>query len=160
MTYQRNTIYLLSVFFAISSSACAKTESLQMNVNPIAYLSAGATPDNTLLARIHISGIDKGCNLRVWDELAVNEFIPGHYVLIDKENGEISLSVKLTGDNWQPDTNSGRGAFLRNPDQITEVELRTNGEQNVKASLVPVHITAHCFFNNPTHEDTVMQKNR
>ena len=148
MLCQKNIFLLFSALSASSSLTHAKTEHLQLKITPIAYLSSGTISDNTLLARIHISGISKGCNLKVWDELAASESIPGRYSLRDKENGKTSLRVKLTGDKWQPTTTTGRGVSQKAIVESSELELRSNGEQTICASIISFHLTAQCVFNN------------
>ncbi|WP_315316085.1 AfaD family invasin [Pantoea vagans] len=144
MSYQKNFCLFLTVMTFALRPVIARAENLHLAVIPEVNLSAGKVADNTPLARIHISGISKNCDLSIWDEMAVNETIPGQYTLIDKLTGKKALDVRLTGYKWQPDTARGKGILKRIPGWNAEVNLVSNGAQFITAKTIPIELTAQC----------------
>ncbi len=153
MLSRRNLfLFISSLIFCLLSSHL-RAEKLNMTIIAQSDLHAGKIPDSTLLARIRISGINSGCVLNVWDETTSNETTPGQYTLSNAENGEINLSVKLHGENWQPNTVSGKGIFIRNSTRFSEIKLLSRGEQFIASSSLTVQLSAKCIMDHLDHKE-------
>lgn len=143
-------IFLLGIF---SAPLYSRTENLKLVIIPITTLAAGKISDNTLLARVYISGVSKACNVNVWDDMAENETIPGYYTLRNEKSGKGFIKVKLKGAQWQPSTLSGKGVHMRTSGKNSALELMSNGEQFVPVSSVHAQLTAQCIAINPNQKE-------
>ncbi|MGK3116291.1 AfaD family invasin [Candidatus Pantoea formicae] len=146
----RKIIFSIIIISSFSSASFySRADNLKLTIIPTAHLAAGKLSDNTLLARVYISGISKSCNVNVWDEMAENESTPGHYTLTIKDNGRGFIRVKLNGAHWQPSTFNGKGVYLRASDKNSALELLSDGEQFITGSSVRVQLTALCYQPQP-----------
>ncbi len=91
--------------------------------------------------------------------MAANETIPGQYTLMDKVTGKKAIEVKLTGENWQPDTARGKGVLKRIPGWNADLDLVTNGSQYISPKTISIQLTARCNATHLGHEEDYQAHN-
>lgn len=123
----------------------AEANTLKITITPRQNLHTGRINDGTEIATIHVSGMRKLCELNIWIDSASQESKPGHYMLTNSIKRSESLIVKLSGDNWQPNTYSGRGIHLMIPEKNSDLRLLAAGEQIISINTWPVTLTAACI---------------
>ncbi|KHJ69696.1 hypothetical protein QU24_02235 [Pantoea rodasii] len=137
--------YLLISILSISLQLqCSIAEAIQMRIIPRTHLTAGVLPDNTVLATIQFWGRRENCVLEAWNTFKDVESMPGEFTMSDDKGGMTRLNVKLSGENWQPNSQTGKGLSFMGIDNNTTLILSTRGEQFTDASTLLIDLTAIC----------------
>jgi len=148
-------IYLIFMLLFVYSRA----DAFQIKIIPRSDLIAGRITDGTELAFVHISGISEGCELHVWESMARNEYTPGHYTLPDKDNHRDMIDIMLSGDDWQPNTDTGKGVKLIKPQANSILRIKASGDQLLGGSTWVMSLTAQCSAQHPLRK-TEPKRNR
>jgi len=143
MYHPAKKIWLIYVFF-ILIFLYSSADAFQIKIIPKSDLIAGRITDGTELAVVRISGMSDDCELHVWENMARNEYTPGHYSLPDKDNHRDMISIMLSGDDWQPNTGTGKGVKLIKPQANSTLRIMASGDQLLGGSTWVMSLTAQC----------------
>lgn len=144
---------LLTISIMITLIPELKAEPLHLTITPKRDLQSGKISEDSLLALIQISGVSDNCIINVWDGFATQEYKPGHYTLLDNSKGLDILKVKLSGENWQPNSITGKGVTLTGAGRSATLMLLSSEEQFQRSQSWSTNINAQCISNNIVIEE-------
>ncbi|MBK0095009.1 hypothetical protein IBT49_03405 [Erwinia sp. S63] len=133
-------IYVAFILICLNSSV----DAFQVTIIPKSDLTTGRITDGTELAIVHISGVNDDCKLLIWENGGGIEHPPGHYSLPDKDNHRDKINIMLAGDDWQPNTYTGKGLTLIKSQPNSTLKIKANGDQLLRGSKWTVSLTAQC----------------
>lgn len=134
---------LLVIMFIVSFQS-SEANTLKLTITPEQDLHAGRINDGAELATIYLSGMSESCVLNVWIEPPGKEIMPGHYILTDRKKGGGELNVRLSGDNWKPDTQAGKGVLSKFTSRFATLNVVSNGDQFIESHISSMQISAQC----------------
>ncbi|HDC4393601.1 TPA: pilin structural protein SafD [Enterobacter cloacae] len=103
--------------------------------------SAGRMADGRLLATgtvVH-AGVHNG--FRVWSDALINGS-PQRVTLTGLRDSSHRMNVRLSGKDWQPDTEKGRGIVLRTDSQSATFSVEVDGAQDLPVDTWPLQLRA------------------
>lgn len=122
-------------------SASSQAEAPQLIVQVRTGQNAGVFIDGALLAQgtVQYSGVHSG--FRVWSEGTLNG-APQRFTLTGQRNPANRMNVRLTGREWQPDTQRGQGIILRTGDFSSMFRVEVDGNQTLGVDTWPLQLRA------------------
>lgn len=116
-------------------------EAPQLIVQMRSGQTAGTLIDGQLLAQgtVVYSGVHNG--FRVWSDAAMNGS-PQRYTLTGTGSSKNQINIRLTGRNWVPDANKGRGIILRDTGYSATFAIEVDGTQTLPVDTWPLQLRA------------------
>ncbi|WP_431295607.1 AfaD family invasin [Rahnella sp. PAMC 25559] len=130
---------LLPVFAAWSTDS--RAEAPQLTVQVRTGQTAGAFTDGALLAQGTVIYTGEHSGFRVWSEGTING-APQRLTLAGNRNPENRMNIRLTGRDWQADTERGQGIIHRTGDYSSAFNVEVDGNQNLPVDTWPLQLKA------------------
>jgi hypothetical protein len=136
--YWPGLVGLLALLF-LSGKSQAEAPELMVQIRE--GQTAGHITDGRLLATgtVVYNGPHNG--FRVWSEAGVNG-APQRIALAGSRYSRHRMNVRLTGKDWQPDTEKGRGIVLRTDRQSATFSVEVDGTQDLPVDSWPLQLRA------------------
>ncbi|EPC4333818.1 AfaD family invasin [Enterobacter asburiae] len=122
------------------SRACLADEP-QLMVQMREGQTAGRLPDGRLLATGTVIYNGPHTGFRVWSEGGVNG-APQKVTLTGRRDSTHRMNVRLTGKDWQPDAEKGRGIVLHTDRQSAIFSVELDGAQDLPVDGWPLQLRA------------------
>ncbi|MDJ0475625.1 AfaD family invasin [Pantoea eucalypti] len=144
MSNRRATNSLLFILIMALQLQPSAAWAFQMKITPAADLLSGTVQDDSVLATIYFWEINDKCQLSAWGNFSGSEPAPGIYIPHQESSDLKHINVKLSGENWQPNTLSGKGVALKGKEKSSTLRLLTSGIQHFDTSILTITISATC----------------
>lgn len=131
----KTVLYSATLLVAASSliPIANAAEKLQTTLRVGAYFQGGHEPDGMVLAQGWVTYHGSHSGFRVWSDEQKAGDTPSVLLLSGQQDTHHHLQVRLEGEEWQPDTASGRGVILRTAADNSSFRVVVDGDQDVPA---------------------------